>query len=90
MTLENTKFIKDIVEEKYGLANPANGCYSPLKIAPIEPNKEWTTESRRTGVIARKIGVYPVWLKDGQRVFATLLHVRNKKKYTYNIYDIYV
>lgn len=78
ITGENKKFIKEIIETKYGLPDPASGCHSPLKIPPIEPNKQWTKESKRTGVIARKIGIYPMWLKNGQRVLATLLHVGQK------------
>jgi len=48
---------------------------SPLKIDPIEPIAKWRKGLRRTGLIAKKIGVYPLWLKDGKRVSSTLLQV---------------
>ncbi|KAK0082156.1 hypothetical protein PV325_010999 [Microctonus aethiopoides] len=75
LTPENANFIKETVESKYGKPDALSGCYSPLKVPPIEPAKEWTPESRRTGVIARKIGIYPMWLKNGRKVLTTVLHI---------------
>lgn len=48
---------------------------SPLKIDPIEPVAQWRRGLRRTGLIAKKIGVYPLWLKNGKKVHSTLLQV---------------
>lgn len=36
---------------------------------------EWTPKLRRTGAIAKKIGVVPLWLKDGTKIQTTLLQV---------------
>lgn len=36
---------------------------------------EWQKNFRRTGVIARKIGIYPMWLKNGKKISTTLLQV---------------
>lgn len=77
ITAENAQFLKEVVETRYG--RPVLGTdavrASPLKVEPIEPQQEWTEKTRRTGVIAKKIGIYPMWLKDGSRVYATLLQV---------------
>nr|CAI5859445.1 unnamed protein product [Callosobruchus analis] len=35
---------------------------------------EWTQSLQRTGVTARKIGIYPLWFKDGKKI-TTLLQV---------------
>ncbi|XP_034945669.1 39S ribosomal protein L3, mitochondrial [Chelonus insularis] len=75
LTAENRDFIKEVVESKYGEKDHLSGSTSPLKIEPIEPRQEWTPTSRRCGLIAKKIGVYPMWLKDGSRVTSTLLHI---------------
>ncbi|XP_015113943.1 39S ribosomal protein L3, mitochondrial [Diachasma alloeum] len=75
ITKENAAFVQEVIESKYGTPDPQSGSYSPLKVPPIEPTAEWTPESRRTGVIARKIGIYPMWLKNGKKVLTTLLHV---------------
>jgi len=36
---------------------------------------EWEPKSLRTGVIARKIGIHPMWDKDGNKMLTTLLQV---------------
>ena len=36
----------------------------------------WTPLSRRTGCIGLKLGMQPMWKKDGQRVVVTLIKVR--------------
>lgn len=39
------------------------------------PQVEWNKGLRRTGVIARKIGVYPLWTKAGKKITTTLLQI---------------
>ncbi|KAG8042569.1 hypothetical protein G9C98_005203 [Cotesia typhae] len=75
VTLENRGFVKEVLETNYGSPDPLSKCYSPLKVAPIEPSPEWVRGSRRTGTIARKLGIYPMWLKNGKKVLSTLLHI---------------
>ncbi|XP_015600488.1 39S ribosomal protein L3, mitochondrial [Cephus cinctus] len=79
ITPENTKFIKEVVETRFGKPDVGLGMQSksisPLRNEPIEPQTEWKEGMRRTGVIAKKIGVYPMWLKDGTKVLSTLLQV---------------
>jgi large subunit ribosomal protein L3 len=47
---------------------------SPLKELKHERG-QWTPESLRVGVIAKKIGVHPMWDVKGRRFLATLLQV---------------
>lgn len=73
LTEENKQFLGEVIQDKYGTK------LSPLKIDPIEPSikiDNWQKNGiRRTGLIAKKIGVYPMWLKNGNRVTSTLLQV---------------
>ncbi|KAF5298398.1 hypothetical protein FQR65_LT01176 [Abscondita terminalis] len=66
LTTENTKFIKEFIDDKYK---------TPPKIDLPENTIEWTPNLRRTGVIARKIGELPLWLKNGKKISTTLLQV---------------
>lgn len=56
-------------------------------VSPLSENKTrpfvWNKKIRRTGVIAKKIGVYPLWTKKGHRVQTTLLQV------SYNNFNIH-
>lgn len=48
---------------------------------------EWAAPLRRTGVIARKIGIYPMWTKEGKKISATLLQVRDLSCFQYYYLD---
>lgn len=69
ITHDNREFIQEYIKDKY-----SDNLESPLKEAPW-PRGEWQPNSVRTGVIARKIGIYPMWTKSGQRLLTTLLQV---------------
>ncbi|XP_050464579.1 39S ribosomal protein L3, mitochondrial [Cataglyphis hispanica] len=76
LTEDNNEFLKEVTQDKYGPDNIEYGMnISPLKIDPIEPVAQWRRGLRRTGLIAKKIGVYPLWLKNGKKVHSTLLQV---------------
>lgn len=81
LTRDNTEFIQAKVYEKFGNPIVKHGIQtyeSPVSsIVNITelPKAEWTPQSQRTGVIARKIGVYPLWMKDGTKIYTTLLQV---------------
>lgn len=66
---ENKQFLDEVAERKF--LQPGE---SPLKDEPWEKG-QWTPQSVRTGVIARKIGIYPMWTKNGTRLLTTLLQV---------------
>lgn len=87
LTSENKLFINEIVKEKYGPPAIISGIptfqlKTPLKKESLQRG-EWTPKTRRTGIIARKIGIYPMWTKEGRPMLTTLLQVRN---YFINIY----
>lgn len=48
---------------------------SPLAQVNVEKSAQWTPQTRRVGVIARKIGNYPLWSKEGKKMHTTLLQV---------------
>jgi len=70
--------VKQVILDEYGppAIPESTGMpfVSPLKEI-IRPRGEFTEKSLRTGVIARKIGIYPMWDKEGNRFLATLLQV---------------
>lgn len=46
---------------------------APLCETSRETITEWTPESNRVGMLARKIGMFPQWGVDGTRFLCTLL-----------------
>lgn len=65
ITPENEAFLSEVITQQYS---------SPLKSEPWERGL-WNEKSTRCGVIARKLGIYPLWTKDGRRLLTTLLQV---------------
>ncbi|CAH0557694.1 unnamed protein product [Brassicogethes aeneus] len=81
LTHENKEFLREIVQDKV--------VESESKLPVVSP-KEWNDKLQRTGVIARKVGIYPMWLKDGTRIQTTLLQVLDNhviRYYTPEEYD---
>ena len=68
MSPDNKTFIKEVIDEKY------RNMVSPLKGGELVKT-EWSPRTKRSGLIARNIGKYPLWEKDGTKVLCTLLHV---------------
>ena len=75
LTKDNKQFLDEVVQDKYPSTIGFETKLSPLKIDLIEPTIQWKQGMKRTGLIAKKIGVYPLWLKNGKRVSSTLLQV---------------
>nr|XP_023021584.1 39S ribosomal protein L3, mitochondrial [Leptinotarsa decemlineata] len=67
VTPENESFIKEVIEDKYNNESVSQ--------KDISTNIIWTPRLQRTGVIARKLGSYPMWMKDGKITSTTLLQV---------------
>ncbi|KAL1490467.1 hypothetical protein ABEB36_013155 [Hypothenemus hampei] len=68
LTSENREFLKEFVQDKI--------TESTERAKTIVTNKiQWTPKMQRTGVIAKKIGVYPLWKKNGDMICTTLLQV---------------
>lgn len=83
VTSENKLFVQEVVHDKYGPPALIKGVstYDQTKLEQLVKTEEiqtagpWTERSRRTGVIARKIGQYPLWLKNGEKIRTTLLQI---------------
>ncbi|XP_076647321.1 mitochondrial ribosomal protein L3 [Halictus rubicundus] len=69
LTKENKEFLSEVVASKMMMQE------SPLNNDIIEPKGKWTRASKRTGLIGKKIGVYPMWLKNGKKVTSTLIQI---------------
>lgn len=68
---ENKEFLSEFVSANNGLLGVQK---SPLNTELVQ-SATWTPGSKRTGLIGKKIGVYPMWLKNGKKVTTTLIQV---------------
>ena len=75
LTKENKEFIQEVIKEKYPAPDIGFGSFSPLKLKTVESAVQWEPKFQRVGLIARKIGIYPMWMKNGKRVSTTLFQV---------------
>lgn len=92
ITSENKEFLQEVVKESY--LPPALGLVpgvSPLKSEPIEPQVDFVPKAKRPGLIVKKIGIYPMWLKNGRKILTTLLQVkRHNNQFRANYYTIII
>jgi len=83
LTRDNQAFLKEVVADRYGTTTIIKGRETyqnpvPESILRQEfevPAGEWGPYVKRSGAIARKIGVYPLWTKKGERVLSTMLMI---------------
>lgn len=85
MTEENQKFISEVVSDRFGMPalvkgvqtyeKPAGDPNSLIETGQVEKPNEWNRVQRRCGLITRKIGVVPMWRKDGTKISTTMLQV---------------
>ena len=69
---ENKKLLTQVVQAEHQTKLET----SPLRLDPTSlTGGTWTPQSKRTGLIARKLGVIPFWLKNGKCITTTLLQV---------------
>lgn len=71
LTPRNEEFFQQFLKDKYSLDNSS----SPLKKEPWNLDTKFTEGSRRTGLIGKKLGHYPMWTNEGQRLLTTCLMV---------------
>ncbi|VDN07675.1 unnamed protein product [Thelazia callipaeda] len=72
--LENEGACQNLIHVPIIRANPHLSPKAPLcELPQAVPSPEWTPESNRIGMIARKIGMFPQWTVDGTRFLCTLL-----------------
>ncbi|XP_044533980.1 39S ribosomal protein L3, mitochondrial [Gracilinanus agilis] len=71
---ENYEFLKQLTSEEYKAQTASKLC--PLKDEPW-PIHPWEPGSSRVGLVAAKLGMMPLWTKDGKRHVVTLLQVQD-------------
>ncbi|XP_036287385.1 39S ribosomal protein L3, mitochondrial isoform X4 [Pipistrellus kuhlii] len=71
---ENAEFVKQMVSEENKAQLASKLC--PLKDEPW-PIHPWEPGSCRVGLVAVKLGMMPLWTKDGQKHVTTLLQVQD-------------
>ncbi|XP_048367568.1 39S ribosomal protein L3, mitochondrial [Sphaerodactylus townsendi] len=74
LTEENAKFLKKLTQEEFKAQTTNKMC--PLKDEPW-PLHQWEPGSKRVGVVALKLGMMPLWTKNGERLSVTLLQVQD-------------
>ncbi|XP_075992523.1 mitochondrial ribosomal protein L3 [Anticarsia gemmatalis] len=72
ITSENKQFIEEVLQER---KQKQAVLESPLANVDTHQTAQWNPFTRRVGLIARKIGNYPLWSKDGTKMQTTLLQV---------------
>lgn len=72
LSQENKEFLEEVKQDKLNLQSALE---SPLIKNETQETLRWNPQTRRTGLIARKIGNYPLWSKDGKKFQTTLLQV---------------
>lgn len=83
ITEENKKFVTEVVNDRFGMPAVIKGVQtywmpgndSLIEIKQVEKPNEWNKSQRRCGLITRKIGVAPMWRKDGTKISTTMLQV---------------
>lgn len=79
ITQENKQFIEEVMQDKMQCQA---SLQSPLANIDSKQVKQWNPRTRRVGLIARKIGNYPLWSKDGTKMQTTLLQVHIRPFFT--------
>lgn len=74
LTEDNQEFMRKSMGQEYRQMTAAK--LNPLKDQPW-PRHQYTKGSRRVGLIAVKLGMLPVWTKDGERHAVTMLQVQD-------------
>lgn len=82
ITSENQGFVKEVIHDKFGVPSIIKGVQTYKNVVTQQPDtitniatQEWSPQIRRSGAIAKKIGQYPLWKKDGTKIRTTLLQV---------------
>lgn len=77
LTPANLAFLREAVQRSFEDTKPISRVESPLK-SDLSPwvKGEWKRGTTRCGLLGRKIGLQPMWYKNGKRVMATLIQVR--------------
>lgn len=86
ITEENRKFVTEVLNDRFGVPSlikgvqtyPKRADESLVAVDKLDVEHGWHSYySRRCGLIARKIGVVPMWRKDGRKVSTTMLQIND-------------
>lgn len=93
VTPDNKDFVSEVVSDRFGVPTLIRGVETYpnavnetqlLKMAENIQQFDFAPRERRCGVLARKIGVVPLWQTNGKRIISTMLHIEDNHviKYT--------
>lgn len=71
LTPENEEFFQQFLKDRYMI----NQIKSPLKSEPWIVDESFTNGTARTGLIAKKLGSFPMWTNSGRRLLTTCLYI---------------
>lgn len=80
LTSRNEEFFQQFLKEKYSLDKGA----SPLKVEPWNSNETFIEGTQRTGLLGKKLGVFPMWTKQGHRILTTCIMVSDNHVVNYH------
>lgn len=91
LTRDNQAFVEEVVHKEYGSKVEKGGLVTydtPLKTVPLQ-SREMTVASRRTGLIGKILGQYPLWWKNGEKVRTTLVQIADNHVIKYIPHEEY-
>lgn len=80
LTKENEEFFQAFLKNKFPLLNGS----SPLRKEPWDTKEQFTEGTQRVGLIGKKLGTIPLWLKTGRRVMTTCLMISDNHVIKYH------
>lgn len=96
MTQENKNFVTEVLNDRFGVPTLIKGAQTyPKNVGNLidvqqeEKPDDWNRFQRRSGLIARKIGVVPMWRKDGTKMLTTMLQIEDNHVIKYFAPDEY-
>lgn len=79
LTPENEEFFQRFLKDRFSVQNGV----SPLKAEPWK-SEPYSEGSIRTGVLATKLGTFPIWTREGKRLLTTCLMVSDNHVIKYH------
>lgn len=87
----------EVLNDRFGVPTLIKGIQTYPKssealidVKQEEKPQQWNKYQRRCGLIARKIGVVPMWKKDGTKMTTTLLQIDDNHVIKYFSPDEYI
>lgn len=86
ITPENRKFVSEVLGDRFGVPSLIKGVQTfpnsvnekqLVEIKESIVQSQYDPRERRCGLIARKIGVVPLWKKNGKQITSTMLQIED-------------